>query len=81
MVRTFLAAGNMVTAFLLAIITIVFLGLNYPPAISASLKTSPVAAPGRIHGQANAASAAARRSGSTSGSSARTRRYRSSPTR
>lgn len=38
MVRTFLAAGNMVTAFLLAIITIVFLGLNYPPAISASLR-------------------------------------------
>ena len=33
-----LAAGNMVTAFILAILTIVFLGLNYPPAISASLK-------------------------------------------
>jgi hypothetical protein len=28
----------MVTAFLLAIITIIFLGLNYPPAISASLR-------------------------------------------
>jgi hypothetical protein len=28
----------MVTAFLLAIITIIFLGLNYPPAISTSLR-------------------------------------------
>ena len=38
MVRTFLAAGNMVTAFVLAILTIIFLGLNYPPAISNSLR-------------------------------------------
>ena len=38
MIRTLLAAGNMVTAFLLAIVTIIFLGLNYPPAISASLR-------------------------------------------
>ena len=38
MIRTLLAAGNMVTAFLLAIVTIIFLGLNYPPAISTSLR-------------------------------------------
>ena len=38
MVRTLLAAGNMVTAFMLAILTIIFLGLNYPPAVSESLR-------------------------------------------
>ena len=38
MVRTLLAAGNMVTAFVLAILLIIFLGLNYPPAISTSLR-------------------------------------------
>ena len=38
MVRTLLAAGNMVTAFVLAILTIIFLGLNYPPIISTSLR-------------------------------------------
>ncbi len=38
MVRTLLAAGNMVTAFVLAILTIIFLGLNYPPAVSESLR-------------------------------------------
>jgi hypothetical protein len=37
-VRTILAAGNMITAFILAILTIIFLGLNYPTAISASLR-------------------------------------------
>ena len=37
MVRTLLAAGNMVTAFVLAILTIIFLGLNYPRAVSGSL--------------------------------------------
>lgn len=36
--RTLLAAGNMVTAFVLAILTIIFLGLNYPGAISVSLR-------------------------------------------
>jgi hypothetical protein len=36
--RTLLAAGNMVTAFILAILTIIFLGLNYPEAISTSLR-------------------------------------------
>jgi hypothetical protein len=41
--RVLLAASNMVTAFLLAIVTIVFLGLNYPPAISASLRWARVA--------------------------------------
>lgn len=38
MVRTILAAGNMITAFILAILTIIFLGLNYPPVISESLR-------------------------------------------
>ena len=38
MVRTILAAGNMITAFILAILAIIFLGLNYPPAISESLR-------------------------------------------
>ena len=38
MVRTLLAAGNMVTAFVLAILLIIFLGLNYPTAISTSLR-------------------------------------------
>ena len=38
MVRSLLAAGNMVTAFVLAILTIIFLGLNYPPIISTSLR-------------------------------------------
>lgn len=38
MIRSLLAAGNMVTAFVLAILTIIFLGLNYPPAISTSLR-------------------------------------------
>jgi hypothetical protein len=37
-VRTFLAAGNMITAFILAILAIIFLGLNYPSAISTSLR-------------------------------------------
>jgi hypothetical protein len=37
-VRTILAAGNMITAFILAILAIIFLGLNYPPAISESLR-------------------------------------------
>jgi hypothetical protein len=37
-VRTLLAAGNMVTAFVLAILTIIFLGLNYPSAVSESLR-------------------------------------------
>jgi hypothetical protein len=41
--RTILAAGNMVAAFLLAALTIVFLALNYPPAISASLRWARVA--------------------------------------
>jgi hypothetical protein len=33
-----LAAGNMVTAFLLAALTIIFLALNYPGVISSSLR-------------------------------------------
>jgi len=37
-IRTLLAAGNMVTAFVLAILTIIFLGLNYPEVISTSLR-------------------------------------------
>ena len=37
MVRSLLAAGNMITAFLLAILTIIFLGLNYPPVLAKSL--------------------------------------------
>lgn len=37
MVRTLLAAGNMVTAFVLAILTIIFLALNYPPVLETSL--------------------------------------------
>ena len=41
--RVLLAASNMVTAFILAIMTIIFLGLNYPPAISASLRWARVA--------------------------------------
>jgi len=36
--RMVLAGGNMVAAFLLAILTIVYLGFNYPPVISASLR-------------------------------------------
>lgn len=35
-----LAAGNMITAFILAILTIIFLGLNYPSVISSSLRTA-----------------------------------------
>lgn len=38
MLRMVLAAGNMITAFILAILTIIFLGLNYPPALAASLR-------------------------------------------
>jgi hypothetical protein len=37
-IRTLLAAGNMVTAFVLAILTIIFLALNYPSVISESLR-------------------------------------------
>jgi hypothetical protein len=38
-----LAAGNMITAFILAMVTIIFLALNYPQAISASLRWARVA--------------------------------------
>lgn len=38
MIRTLLAAGNMVTAFIMAALTIIFLALNYPGAISTSLR-------------------------------------------
>jgi hypothetical protein len=41
--RVLLAASNMVAAFILAILTIIFLGLNHPPAISASLRWARVA--------------------------------------
>jgi hypothetical protein len=41
--RVLLAASNMVAAFILAIFTIIVLGLNYPPAISASLRWARVA--------------------------------------
>lgn len=37
-----LAGGNMVVAFILAILTIIFLGLNYPPVIVASLRAGRV---------------------------------------
>lgn len=39
-VRMLLAAGNMVTAFILAALTIIFLALNYPAVISSSLRTA-----------------------------------------
>ncbi len=38
MIRTLLAAGNMVTAFVLAILAIIFLAINYPTVISESLR-------------------------------------------
>ena len=43
MLRMLLAASNMVTAFILAILTIIVLGLNYPPVISTSLRWGRVA--------------------------------------